>query len=80
MISLHGLHSAAPSSAVLPRHVSRSASCAVLCCCQVLRAMADGADVHGTYYWTLMDNIEVHDLLAAGPHCDVILAAASLFP
>jgi hypothetical protein len=27
---------------------------------QVLRSMADGADVRGVFYWTLTDNIEWH--------------------
>jgi hypothetical protein len=28
---------------------------------QVLAALADGIDVRGVYYWTLMDNIEWHE-------------------
>lgn len=32
---------------------------------QILRAMAEGADVRGIYYWTLVDNFEVRRLTAA---------------
>jgi len=28
---------------------------------QVMRALGDGADVRGVFYWTLMDNVEWHE-------------------
>jgi hypothetical protein len=28
------------------------------CAVQILRAMAEGVDVRGLYYWTLLDNFE----------------------
>jgi beta-glucosidase/6-phospho-beta-glucosidase/beta-galactosidase len=28
---------------------------------QILRAVADGYDVRGVFWWTLMDNIEWHE-------------------
>jgi beta-glucosidase/6-phospho-beta-glucosidase/beta-galactosidase len=30
----------------------------VFCVLQILRALGDGVDVRGLYYWTLLDNFE----------------------